>query len=446
MELTETTLQALEKPWASMVRKNVELLDKIYHAINGPFHIIHPETFAENLRRFDEALVEHDVLGRIFFGKKANKSGAWLRELVEIEGAVDAASVPEISHSLANGVRGQDIGVTGAAKSNELLWLAGRHDCLVAIDSLDELTRALNQVRRDRPLRILLRILPPTNPNSRFGLNAADLEAALLFCVNHRDIISMRGFSFHLDGYAVKPRAELALHLIDLCIAARERGLIANSISIGGGFACRYIAESDWLAFNSTRTSDTFHAGKKFSHFYPYYQSPTGSNMLRAILSNSSEGSTLADKLRLHDINLFVEPGRALLDGAGISVFPVQGFKRNAAHGIVTVGGLSMSISEQWKHSEFLPAPVLVQRGPDRPQKITEAAIGGSSCMEYDMLTWRKVKFPAEPRYGDYIIYMNTAGYQMDKNESKFHQLPLPPKVVLKSNAQGLLWSIENDQ
>ncbi|WP_432279256.1 hypothetical protein [Nocardia brasiliensis] len=29
------------------------------------------------------------------------------------------------------------------------------------------------------------------------------------------------------------------------------------------------------------------------------------------------------------------------------------------------------------------------------------------------------------------MINPNTAGYQMDSNESAFHDLPIPPKVVL---------------
>jgi diaminopimelate decarboxylase len=47
------------------------------------------------------------------------------------------------------------------------------------------------------------------------------------------------------------------------------------------------------------------------------------------------------------------------------------------------------------------------------------------------MLTWRKIVFPTRPEPGDLLVYLNTAGYQMDSNESRFHELPLPPKVVL---------------
>lgn len=41
------------------------------------------------------------------------------------------------------------------------------------------------------------------------------------------------------------------------------------------------------------------------------------------------------------------------------------------------------------------------------------------------MITWRKIKFDYLPEPGDYLIYYNTAGYQMDSNESNFHKIPL---------------------
>jgi len=63
--------------------------------------------------------------------------------------------------------------------------------------------------------------------------------------------------------------------------------------------------------------------------------------------------------------------------------------------------------------------------------------------MEYDVLTWRKVAFEAQPRFGDLILYPNTAGYQMDKNESSFHQLPLPPKIVVSRQDNQFVWRID---
>lgn len=443
MEIGLNSVRALERPWAQAVRQDSALLRQISNAIEGPFHLIHPDSFAANLEAFQTILKQRNVSGHVYFGKKANKAGAWLREVAKLDGSVDVASVPEFVHALANGICGSNIGVTGAAKSNDLLWLSCRHKATVAIDALDELERAISIAKYSVPLQILLRVLPPHAPNSRFGLNQADLDTALKRCAESREYVIMNGYSFHLDGYAVAPRAELALALIDRCLEARKQGFPSAAISIGGGFACHYIDEQDWHSFLEAMDPSQFHAGKTFNHFYPYYQSPTGAAMLDAVLQSPATTGTLASRLADAQIQLYLEPGRALLDGAGMTVFPVQGYKQNDKHGIVTVAGISMSLSEQWKNSEFLPAPFLVQHGEARPQNPVSAAIGGSSCMEYDVLTWRKINFPAPPRYGDHIIYPNTAGYQMDKNESEFHQLALPPKIVVTEDNERFTWRID---
>ncbi|CAM5487428.1 hypothetical protein SGRIM128S_07488 [Streptomyces griseomycini] len=49
-----------------------------------------------------------------------------------------------------------------------------------------------------------------------------------------------------------------------------------------------------------------------------------------------------------------VEPGRALLDQAGCTVFRVQGVEERDGYAILTVDGSSLSLSEQWFESEFL--------------------------------------------------------------------------------------------
>ncbi|WP_280431856.1 alanine racemase [Nocardia brasiliensis] len=436
-------LPALEQKWQQRVRADRHLLFDIRHALGGPFHVVYPEQFADNLRSFQRIFTARGVRGQVYYGKKANKAGCWLSEIADLGGAVDVASEPELVHALAHGVRGRDIGVTGAAKTDALLRLAARHDCVVAIDALDELDRIAEIARQAGPVRILLRRLPPSAPHSRFGLSATDLDRAIELCVRLRPRVELIGFSFHLDGYAVAPRAELADELIQLCVRTRARGLPVDTISIGGGFACRYVRDDDWRTFLAQRRDDWFHAGKQFDKFYPYAQDPTGAAMLDAVLATRFGVRSLAENLRDNDIQLLIEPGRALLIDAGFTVFPVLGYKQNADYGITTVHGLSMSVSEQWKGSEFLPDPILVPRKQIPAAAPVTTCVGGASCMEYDVLTWRKVGLTQRPEPGDLLLYPNTAGYQMDKNESEFHQLPLPPKVVVTEQEDRWLWRLD---
>ncbi|WP_410602924.1 Y4yA family PLP-dependent enzyme [Amycolatopsis sp. lyj-90] len=441
MDLIDTLsppLPALERPWAPRLRDS-ETLWEIARAIGGgPFHVVHPESFAENLDGMIAALAAERVPGTVYYGKKANKAATWLRECARPGAGVDVASVPELVHALGNGLRGEAIGVTGAAKPDGLLWLALRHHCLIAVDAADELERVARLAAElGETAEVLLRVRPPSAPESRFGFAPEALTMAVRQCA---DSVVVRGFSFHLDGYDPVPRAELAAYLIDLCRDARALGHPASKISIGGGIAVSYVDSGDWERFESGRNDGWFHGGRNPARTYPYHQTPTGAAMVTAILRHDIAGKPLADRLRAAGIELLLEPGRALVDGAGFSVFPVLGCKPAEDHLITTVAGLSMSLSEQWKGSEFLPDPLLVrQDGPGGEPVRT--IVAGSSCMEYDVLTWRAVELPARPKSGDLLVYPNTAGYQMDKNESGFHQLPLPPKVVL----DGDRWHVDTD-
>lgn len=453
MELTTTTatrpgttLRAVEPAWAHQVRADQELLADIGYAVAGPFHVLYPQQFEQNVRAFNGALDAAGVDGRVYYGKKANKSSCWLSACLDAGAGVDVASAPELVDALGGGVRGEDLVVTGAAKSTELLWLAARHRSLIAVDALDELDRLIDVAHSVGNVRVLLRVLPQENPNSRFGLNPAELDQALDRLVKERERVTTEGFSFHLNGYAVAPRASLAAELVDRCLAARARGLVADSISIGGGFAVSYVDAAAWQEFTQSYQDSWFHSDKTFTHFYPYHQAPVGAQMLTAILDSPADAgyATVAAKFAGTGTRLLLEPGRALLDGAGFTAFPVQGFKPRGDYGIITVSGLSMSVSEQWKGSEYLPDPILWS--PKRPSTGEDdpvsACVGGASCMEYDMLTWRKVRFPRSPRSGDLLIYPNSAGYQMDKNETEFHQLPLPSRVALSRKEGRFRWKL----
>lgn len=444
MGVTEApmSLPAREAEWSQRLRDDPRLLADMSRSAGGPFHVLYPAGFADNVRSFQNAMLTAGVDGRVFYGKKANKSGCWLTGCVDAGAGVDVASAPELVHALASGLRGDDLIITGPAKSTRLLWLAIRHRALVTVDALDELHRLLALARTTGPVRIHLRVLPSTDPHSRFGLDPEALDDALRICAAETDRIELEGFSFHLGGYEIAPRATLAAELADRCVAARALGLNPSAVSIGGGFAVSYLDQPDWQDFVDRHDDSWFHAGRRPERFYPYHQQPSGAAMLSAILdSRVRDDTTVAEAFRRAGVRLYLEPGRALLDGCGLSVFPVQGFKPQDGYGIVTVDGLSMSLSEQWKGSEFLPDPVL---WPESAMlDPVKACIGGTSCLEYDMLTWRKVPFARRPQHGDLVVYLNTAGYQMDKNETEFHQLPLPTRFVLSSDDNGFAWQQE---
>lgn len=421
-----------------------DLLDDLSHAVGGPYHLLFPSRFDENAARFRQALAERGVQGRVCYAKKANKAAAWVERCADLGIGVDVSSAGELAASLAGGVVGGDVTVTGPAKSAALLRLAALHRCLTTIDDLEELERFIAVAGAHRGGRILLRCLPPCQPESRFGLTPAELGAAMKRCRAASASVRLEGFSFHLSGYDVQDRADTIASLVEHCRAARGLGLPVAVVCIGGGFTVDYVAAAPGSQGDGGALR--FHAGRTFGGFYPYRSPVAGAAMLGAVLDAVPAGGQepVAALLRRHEITLLVEPGRSLLDQAGLSVFRVQGVKERA-YGIITVDGTSLSLSEQWFNSEFLPDPVLVGRGggggePDEP---FAACVGGATCLEVDMLSWRMIAFPRRPRVGDLLVYVNTAGYQMDSNESRFHELPLPPKLVLEEHGGRPRWRFD---
>lgn len=452
-------MPALRRPWEDALLADPRLLATMADVVGGPFHVVHPETFGENLDAFDAVFRGLGVPGLIRFGSKANKARAFVSACADAAAragdpgrfGVDAASAGEFTAALGAGVRGEEIVVTGPMPSAQVLHLARRHRALVAVDTR---TTALALADRpsDEPLQILLR-LRPRSGTSRFGHTDADVTEVLdrLRGAPH---LQLRGFSFHLSGYDVEPRAAMAHRAIDWCERARDDGFDrVDTVSIGGGFPISYVSELDWMRYRDNEIGDWYIDRRVPGSLYPYANSPSGPAALTSILTAPADTSpaSVADRAGAQGIGIMIEPGRALCAGAGSSVFPVR-----AVHGlpdgraVVTVDGTSLSLSEQWFDSEYLPDPVLWHRDRALGEDVDHdavpfaAAVAGGTCLDSDFLSRRLIAFPGAPGPDDLLVYPNTAGYQMDSNESEFHRTPAPPKIVLRgSTPDHLMWSLE---
>ncbi|MFJ4652591.1 alanine racemase [Nocardia sp. NPDC088792] len=432
-------MPAYRDPWEERLLADPWALPAIAAEIGGPFHLVNPDRVRSNIRAFQDVFVQHRLDGAIYYGKKANKARCAVHACAETGAGVDVSSGGELEAALAGGVRGADLVITGPAKSTELLRQAAAHNALIAIDDPEELERLS---ATGVSARILLRVLPPGSA-SRFGMTDDELRKALTLLAGTR--IRLQGYSFHLTGYEIADRAELATALIGRVLEARRLGHAADIISIGGGFGVDYVPEQAWHTFLEEVNPLWFHGDRGFdaSTCYPYHFSTPGPAMLAAVLRHGGLGKRLRD----HHIRLAIEPGRALLDRAGSTVFTVQGVKTRdvggTAYDIVTVNGSSLSLSEQWFDSEYLPDPVLWPRRPAAEgDEVTPTCVGGATCLDDDMLSRRRIPLPRAAKIGDLLIYPNTAGYQMDSNESRFHELPIPPKIILRvaENGRQFLW------
>jgi diaminopimelate decarboxylase len=435
-------LTALRHPAvAALLDSERALLESLLEGLGSPLHVVLPEVFEQNVAVLREAFAASGADADILFAKKANKANCYVRSAAELGIGVDVASAAEMVKALAGGVPGHRIGISGPEKDDRLHALAVQHGCLVAVDSLSELRRLAATARQARTTaRVLLRTRASSQPRSRFGMAEQERRAATDLCAELADVVTLQGFSFHLAGYSTAERALAANEMIDHCADARRRGSpSAHVVDIGGGLPVRYVDPQRWSEFLEQNDPTHYHANKEFKDFYPYGGQPAG-QAVRDIMGHPvADQETLAQRAAREGIRFIVEPGRALLDQAGFTLYRVEQVddrRDTDGYAIVTVAGSSFSLSEQWFGSDYLPDPMLLAPHP-APSETFPACVAGSTCLEGDLLTWRKIAFPRPVRRGDHLVYLNTAGYQMDSNESPFHDVALPLKVVLRSDGDG---------
>lgn len=432
---------------AAILKDHRETLIGLVASLGSPLHLVFPDEMKSRVCEFQQIYENNQLAGQIFYAAKANKSQSFLHAAASSRIGADTSSVEEFTAALCAGIPGYRIMVTGPRKVARLLELAVVHDASIAIDSIGELVAVRTLLLRApaSAARLFLRYKPEKYVSSRFGMDRNEILAALEL-VADGSLGNFCGFSFHLPGYDFRDRASAAFDCCELSSRAQALGLTVSAIDLGGGWPINYVSAEDWQIFQATISQNDYHQGRAPASTYPYH-GMTGDDAFERCLNETRNGAKLTDTLKDLNIAVFIEPGRALLNQAGISLFKVIDYRTiascNQQYGLTTIEGMSFSLSEQWFQSEFLPDPLLIA-ATERPEEPVRTAIAGSSCLDSDMLTWRKIEFGCAPSPGELVGYLNTAGYQMDSNESPFHGKAIPTKIALWRKGSSLCWCLDD--
>ena len=411
-------LTARLEPWmADLCAQPATLADWLARH-GSPLNIIDPGPMARNAAELTGAAVARDVDLEIYFARKANKALALVDEAHRLGLGVDVASDRELAQTLARDVPAERIMVTAAVKPRALLERCLAERVTVVVDNHDELSQLL-ALADDQPPVAALRLAPEPvtgRPPTRFGL---DFEQALAAA----ERIPVAGVHFHLHGYDAADRIAAIGEALELIDALRERGHAPTFLDIGGGMPMSYLdSGEEWRAFWERPVTFENHP---VTNVYPYHQELVRGEWLDQVLA------PVASALRARDITLRCEPGRSLVDGCGITVARVA-FRKQRSDGEWLIG-LEMNRTQCRSGSDdFLVDPLLVR--PDDDGETTPAIEGylvGAYCVERELLTWRKLAFPAGVAVGDLVVFPNTAGYLMHLLESSSHQIPLARNLIV---------------
>lgn len=438
-------LSARLEPWQESVCGRSAVLEGLIELHGSPLNLIDPSPMARNAEALSSAAAAAGVDLRIYFARKANKALGLVDEARRLGLGIDLASEQELAQVLDRGVAGADLVMTAAVKPVPLLELCVTSGTTVVLDNADEVSH-LAGVAAGRAVPVALRLGPDLGDGrmpTRFGFTGGEALA-----VGAESAVSISGLHFHLDGYRVDDRVAAIAQAVELADGLRAQGHPVTFIDIGGGIPVSYIdSQEQWdrfwaehrrgllgeresLTYDGYGLGLTAHRGEIIGKaaVYPYRQEPAGGAWLAAVL----DAPGVAASLRERGLQLRCEPGRALLDGCGLTVARVA-HRKQRGDGAWLIG-LEMNRTQCRSTSDDFMVDPLLLRPPGAGRLVTppiEGFLVGAYCIERELLTWRRLRFPNGVAVGDIVVFPNTAGYQMHILESRSHQLPLATNLIL---------------
>ncbi|MGC9529355.1 MAG: diaminopimelate decarboxylase [Candidatus Bipolaricaulaceae bacterium] len=370
-----------------------------------PCYVYSAAAIVENVERFRTALAGLPL--RLCYAVKANSNLAVLSLLARQGLGAEVVSAGELLRALRAGFAPADVLFTGVGKRTDELRLAmGRGVGAVVVESTAELRAGAELAPPgSRPVPVALRLHPGLDPHthphlatgkagSKFGLDPGELAAALAAGANWRRL-ALAGFHVHLGSQIrhLQPYADAFRALITWAGRARGLGHRLEFLDLGGGFA----------AGDATGELEFPLAG-------------------------------LAEVLR-HvpaDLELVLEPGRALVASAGVLLTTVVYVK--SAHGsrfAVVDAGMNDLLRPALYGARHHVLPVRPRPGPATPTHVV-----GPVCESADHIAHGA---PLPPlRAGDLLAVMGVGAYGFSM-ASQYNSRPRPAEVLLAGGGAHLV-------
>jgi diaminopimelate decarboxylase len=364
-----------------------------------PAYVFAEDDLRARARAFTSALAaHHDGPGEVVFASKACPCTAVLRVFAEEGLGCDAASGGELHLALNAGFAPERIYLHGNAKSEaELAQAIEAGIGTIVLDNAHEAER-LSALLAGRAQRVLLRVTPGVDADtheailtgqagSKFGFAPADATALI---ADPPPGLEIAGLHMHLGSQL------FALEPYERAIAALATLGDFGTYDLGGGLGVPYTADDPPLEVER------------------WVAGVVGA-------AHAQLGA---------DAELVLEPGRALVAGAGVTLYGVESVKPGAAGELLVAvdGGMSDNLRPMLYGASY-EGHVATRMG----EEGVPSTIVGKHCESGDVLV-RDARLP-DPRPGDVVVTPATGayGHAMANN---YNGQPRPP-VVFCANGRS---------
>ena len=169
---------------------------------------------------------------------------------------------------------------------------------------------------------------------------------------------------------------------------------------------------------------------------YDFYDENVKDKYLESILTSKINDRLISEIINDYGLELWIEPGRSLLDNVGLNISRVN-FIKNIDN--KTLVGIETNKNQMLMgDSEILVDPIILNN-----EEKSEYFMIGNLCLENDFIFKRKL-FLNKPNIDDLVVFVNTAGYYMDFEESESIMHDKKTKVIIRKGDNGFNYYIDN--
>lgn len=453
--------------WMHELFNNQSVVKGLVERYGSPINVHHLPSFNNNCEMYKQVFEGYGLKYRIFYARKANKSRGLVKQAFASGIGVDTASFKELEQSLALGGNSENLVLTAAIKTEPQIELAIKNGVPIILDNEDEcvLTQAIaNRIgqKANVGFRISGFTVDQEKLYSRFGFDIDEVVNFIASYVGENksfNMLKVTGIHFHLDGYSTYQRSVSLVASIQIFSKLKEKGYAMSFIDIGGGILMNYLEdEKEWNTFNEQlkksvledssditfnnnglgfRLEDGQLRGKL--NTYPFFNEINKESFIREVLDfvDAQSGLSVASLLVKNGVELRIEPGRSLLDQVGMTIAKVIHRKKDAKGQWLV--GLEMNMSQMMSSSaDFLLDPFMLYNSEVEKNENVDVFFTGAYCLERDVLLKRKITLPRLPAIGEYVAFVNTAGYMMHFFETEAHLFELSSNLMFTGSNEKL--------
>ena len=377
-----------------------------------PLYIYSRATLERHWHAFDSALGEHPHL--ICYAVKANSNIGILNVMAKLGSGFDIVSQGELERVLAAGGDASKVVFSGVAKSRaeimRALEVGIRCFNVESVAELHHINQIAGEMGKIAP--ISLRVNPDvdahTHPyistglkENKFGVSVDEARAVykLAATLPH---IKITGMDCHIGSQLteLQPFLDATDRLIRLIEQLQEDGITLKHLDLGGGLGVTYTDET-----------------------------PPHPSDYAAALLNKLKG--------YENLEIILEPGRAIAANAGILVAKVQYLKSNESRNFaITDTGMNDMIRPALY--EAYMNIIEIDRTLEREKTIYDVV--GPVCETSDFLGKQRELAIAE---GDYIAQRSAGAYGASMS-SNYNSRPRTAEVLVDGNKAHLIRRREN--